>query len=128
LDDGTKTYTFTYDFTGSWWAGFGLNLANGRSSPPVDLSGYSLMQITYKGLEDALKLSLTLVASDDASSQAVEIGGKTDVYTTVEIPLKKFDKEKFDPTKVTSLLFSLAGAASGKGVVRMKSIRFVSLD
>ncbi len=128
-DDLGRTYAFTYDYTGTWWAAFGLNLGDPGSGAPLDAGAFDAVQLSYKGLEDGHKLMVALASpgtTDDVRSKSIDVGGAVGNYTTALLPLSDFSNARFDPTKISAITFGITGAESGQGVVSVRSVRFVA--
>lgn len=125
-DNARKTYKFDYSTTGSEEPIFGLNLDTWGSEPPVDVSGLDALLISYKGLVGAQKLVVTInptSGKDDRVSESVEVGGASDAGATVTLPLPKFQKTSFDPTKAATIMFRVTGGGEA-GSLTIDSIRY----
>ena len=125
---GVKTWSLDYAFTDSWWAGFGLNLDNWAADAPKDISGYTTMLVTYEGPGEGKTVAVTMssgAGKTEIKSESAEIGGPSNGWRTVEVPLKNLRNVTFDLTKVSTVVFNVGGAPSGKGMLRVKDIRLV---
>ena len=125
---GVRTWSLDYAFTDSWWAGFGLNLDNWAAAAPKDFSGYTTMLVTYEGPGEGKTVAVTMssgAGKTEIKSENAEIGGPSNAWRTVEVPLKNLKNVTFDLTKVSTVVFNVSGAPSGKGMLRVKDIRLV---
>jgi lysophospholipase L1-like esterase len=125
---GVRTWSLDYAFTDSWWAGFGLNLDNWAADAPKDYSGYTTMLVTYEGPGEGKTVAVTMssgAGKTEIKSESAEFGGPSNGWRTVEVPLKNLKNVTFDLTKVSTVVFNVSGAPSGKGMLRVKDIRLV---
>jgi hypothetical protein len=61
----------------------------------------------------------------EIKSENAEVGGPSKGWKTAEVPLKNLKNATFDLTKVATVMFSVGGAPSGKGMLRVKDVRLV---
>jgi hypothetical protein len=128
--EGNKHYQFQYSIT-DWWAGFGLNLNNWAPIPGIsyNLTNYTSVSVTYKGLQGAQQLRIKLGNRYDVNnpvSNEVLIGGVSPICTTVNIAISELlNNSTFNIASVTELEFSVGGAISGTGTVFIDNIQFI---
>jgi len=123
-----RIWSLDYAFTDSWWAGIGLNLDNWAAAAPKDLSGYTTMLVTYEGPSEGNTLAVMMssgAGKTEIKSETAEVGGSSKGWRTAEVPLRNLKNVTFDLTKVSTVVFSVGGAPSGKGMLRVKDVRLV---
>jgi lysophospholipase L1-like esterase len=123
-----RIWSLDYAFTDSWWAGIGLNLDNWAAAAPKDLSGYTTMLVTYEGPSEGNTLVVMMssgAGKTEIKSETAEVGGSSKGWRTAEVPLRNLKNVTFDLTKVSTVVFSVGGAPSGKGMLRVKDVRLV---
>ena len=84
--EGSNHYQFTYNFT-EYWSGFGLNMDNWGSGPRRDLSGFTHLQIAYRGLDSGTRLTIQLRQGNDTYGNTVEVGQAAASYQLIDIPM-----------------------------------------
>jgi len=125
---GVRIWSLDYAFTDSWWAGVGLNLDNWAAAAPRDLSEYTTMLVTYEGPSEGNTLAVMMssgAGKTEIKSETAEVGGSSKGWRTAEVPLRNLKNVTFDLTKVSTVVFSVGGAPSGKGMLRVKDVRLV---
>ncbi len=96
----------------------GIGSSVGGASAPLDLSGYSTLQYSYRGNAHTVRLETTDVTDYDVHGVAVAASSS---WKTVELPLNLFSQEgwgtpvAFDPSHITALSFHIRGATDQSG-------------
>jgi len=125
---GVRTWSLDYAFTDTWWAGIGLNLDNWSAAAPKDLSAYTTMLVTYEGPSEGNTVAVMMssgAGKTEIKSETAEVGGSSKGWRTAEVPLRNLKNVTFDLTKISTVVFSVGGAPSGKGMLRVKDVRLV---
>lgn len=115
FDQGTLTY--------DPYVGLGANL--GSATAPLDLSGYTMLQYTYRGVEHSVRLETSDVADYDYHGVLLPASA---AWKTVELPLPLFiqegwgEKVPFDPTHVLAVSFHIRGATGETGTLEIDNL------
>lgn len=119
-----KTYRLGYTYNNTWWASLGMRISDPQTPGTLDISGYSAVQLAYRGLEGSQRLALVF-SSGEGKSTNVDAAGAADAWTFVEIPMERIRTGTLDPAKLSAITIAVTGTPSGKGELAVKCIRFI---